>query len=773
MADARYPPVNDFVNMAPMRLRLLARNTSSFLLLLFSWAMLTTAVPALQQGFTVSQVGESWHKYVKAPYNTTISPVLSVAEYISGNVTNSAGIVAAGTTILTRTDPSEDIPSIVVDFGRNYAGILNINFAEAEPFPQQGSSTTSFPGITLAFSETLEFLTNRSDFTRSDNQAAGDKYTNGTDQIAVQNEPYTWTNQLGCQFPDEHKVCSDGFHGFRYLKITLEALPEDSPYTTGFGSVSIPSISLTYSGFLGTPDTFTGFFECSDDNLTQWWFDAVYTNDLATDIFLANDTEPRNAASPGLLGKEVLHDGAKRDRDPYVGDLAVSALTRYLSHGNNAPARNVLADLADHQRDDGWIPPASINNYTLALFDYPLLWVVSSNDLVMYTGDMDYLDTYYSNMVKVLDVYYPNCTNSDGLLEKGLGNSDGYGDYAFIPRTGVITYYNALYAFALGRAAQLADFHDQPDDAERWRERAAAIIPALLNENWDPSVGAFFDGGACPDGNTTKCPVHAQDGNSLAILADYAMDYSTSNKSAGSSSTVPMISILNYMTSAQARPYGNAFYDSSILSPDDDFDQRVYAFISYFEIAARFQEEYYTPLVESAFDEIRRLYGWMASHDPFLTFWEGIGPEGTPYQAGYTSMAHGWSTGIVPLMTTYISGLTPLSPGFRAWRLKPQTDGGGLKWARAMVTTVWGTIETEWCRGDCPDHSRMRLMVSSPEGTTGMVHVPVADEDSEVTKNGETIWTRDGKGTIQGLHLQGKRVVVSVDGGSTHVFKTV
>ncbi|MDW6064210.1 hypothetical protein SAZ11_47610 [Streptomyces sp. FXJ1.4098] len=53
----------------------------------------------------------------------------------------------------------------------------------------------------------------------------------------------------------------------------------------------------------------------------------------------------------------MLHDGPKRDRDPYVGDLAVSARTLYLTHDEAAAAaRNVLADLADHQRADGWIP---------------------------------------------------------------------------------------------------------------------------------------------------------------------------------------------------------------------------------------------------------------------------------------------------------------------------------------------------------------------------------------------------------------------------------
>lgn len=81
---------------------------------------------------------------------------------------------------------------------------------------------------------------------------------------------------------------------------------------------------------------------------------------MGTDLFLANETEPRGAASQTLVGKQVLFDGAKRNRDPYVGDMAVASLTSYLSHNFAEPSLNVLEDLAKHQRSDGWIPPASM-----------------------------------------------------------------------------------------------------------------------------------------------------------------------------------------------------------------------------------------------------------------------------------------------------------------------------------------------------------------------------------------------------------------------------
>lgn len=363
-------------------------------------------------------------------------------------------------------------------------------------------------------------------------------------------------------------------------------------------------------------------------------------------------------------------------------------------------------------------------------------------------------------------MFYPSATNTTtGLLQKGLGVTDGYGDYAFLPRTGTITYYNALYVLALNRAAQLADIHGEPGHASGWRERAAAVAPALIKENWDASVGALFDGGPCPNA-TGKCPVHAQDGNSIAILSGATNNAAATDAAGGGTS--PEESILSYLSTALTRPYGNAFYDSSILSPDDNFDQRVYAFISYFEIAARFSVNT-TSSVSSAYDEIKRLYGWMSTHDPFLTFWEGIGPGGIPYQDGYTSMAHGWSTGIVPVMTNYVLGVTPTGPGFSTWQVRPVVDDGGvLSWARGVVPTPKGDIAVSWQKGN---GTSLSLSVTGPAGTRGNVMVPVSGEDAVVLRNGEQLW---GKGVgNQGTTYESGRVVVGVDGGgAAHVFST-
>ena len=537
----------------------------------------------------------------------------------------------------------------------------------------------------------------------------GDTITPGSDQIAVQAEPYIWTDTYGCEYGDQ--VCCDGLHGFRFVKIYLDAIADDSPYTEAYGEVIIDSVTLNYSAFLGAPDTFTGWFECSDTELSQMWFDAAYTNDMVIDTFGVNDTDPRDSASPTLIGKLVILDGAKRDRDPYVGDLAVSARSLYLTHNVTEAAVNVLADLANHQSADGWIPPASIDDYTLALFDYPLYWVVCSYDLLVYTGDFSYMEQYYPTLQRVLNDWYPSVTNTTtSLLDKDDGGASGYGDYAFLNRTGTVTYYNTLYVLALRNAASIATFlGSNGSDAAEWTQRAETVSNAINEYLWDNSTGAYLD--------SLSGPVrHAQDGNSIAVLASV-------------SSPSQAASLLSYWDSL-ALFYGNPFYDNDSIGAG--FSERVYAFISYFEIQARFL----AGTASTALDQIRRMYGWMSNNDPTVTYWEAIGSNGSLYEGGYTSAAHGWSTGVLPALTNFVLGVTPTGPGFQTWTIKPIP--GDVTWARGVVPTPKGSLSVYWTTEQ--SSAEFALQIQVPAGTSGNVSVPVSTAASVVSLDGMKVW---------------------------------
>lgn len=578
-------------------------------------------------------------------------------------------------------------PSVTVDFGKVVVGYPKVDFAWA---------SSNDPGVRLAFSETTQYLTDRSDFARSDESGGGP----GTDQFAVPAAGARWTDTEGYQSGTQ--VHAEGLHGFRYLKITLDALPADAPAASPYGQVAIDSVSLDFTAYLGTAASYGGWFLCSDDDLNRYWYAAAYTNELITDTFLASDCDPRGAASPSLEGLLVLQDGAKRDRDPYVGDIAVSGRTLLLTHPDAAAAsRNVLADLAAHQRSDGWIPPASINDYTLPLFDYPLWWVTAGWDYVLYTGDVGYASDHYANLLAVLDTWYPSVTDGNGLLNKGLNDTGGYGDYAFLPRSGEVTYYNANYVQALNDGAAMARLLGHTSDAARWTQRAATVASAINTYLWDASAGAYLDSATGP-------VRHAQDGNSIAITA-------------GVADAARAASALAYLDATMKLPYGNAFMDNDTLSGVGDASQRVYAFTSYPELVARFQ----SGLADSAIDQIKRMYGWMYTNDPGITAWEGIGPDGTPYEGAFTSMAHGWSTGVLPALSNQLLGATPTGPGFSTWTIAP--NPGSVTWASGRLGTPQGPLDVDWAveAGKKNKAGTFTLHVTVPHGTRGEVSLPV------------------------------------------------
>src|SRR6202012_3465142 len=100
-------------------------------------------------------------------------------------------------------------------------------------------------------------------------------------------------------------------------------------------------------------------------------------------------------------------------------------------------------------------------------------------------------------------------------------------------------------------------------------------------------------------------------------------------------------------------------------------------------------------------------YGWMYNHDPGITAWEGIGPGGTLYEGAFTSMAHGWSTGVLPALTNNLLGAAPTAPGFATWTVRP--NPGSVTWARGQVPTPHGPLSVRWQVGEKPGEPSFTL----------------------------------------------------------------
>ena len=158
-------------------------------------------------------------------------------------------------------------------------------------------------------------------------------------------------------------------------------------------------------------------------------------------------------------GDSIISDGAKRDRMIWGGDNAVADAVSYLTTGQSAPSANAVAFMAKGQAANGQIPGLYLTEefgYTMNWGEYAAWWVDNYWTHYLYTGDGDFLTTWYGAMKRNV-AWLESNAGDDGLLTmKGAGGTWGYGNDAGG------TYISSLYVKVLGQAAPAAPATGQP-----------------------------------------------------------------------------------------------------------------------------------------------------------------------------------------------------------------------------------------------------------------------------------------------------------------------
>lgn len=621
-----------------------------------------------------------------------------------------------------------------LDFGREVAGRLQVTV--------RGASRAA-PAVRVAVAETRADLGPRSDYSRSDYgpdvAAGGGDEGPGTDQFVPDPDGQVWTDTAACQHGD--RVCSEGVRAFRYTRVYLGTAVGDGAHTGDFGHVDVDAVALEFTPFLGTPDTYDGWFLSSDDLLNRAWYASVYTAELVTDTFRRDDVDPRGCAHADLEGKVFYMDGAKRDRCPYGGGADIAMLASYVAHPDPAPITNQLHAFAERQGADGWIPGSPIMNFGIRYPDAPGRWVTELHKYALWSGDLEFVRDHWDTLTGVLDTWYPQLTDDRGLAASHRALSAR--DRTLAARTLSGGAAAGLYVgdllisteavVALRNGAQLAEAlgGSHAASATRWRARADQVSAAINRHLWDPAVGAYRQS------LTRGC--HPQ-WNALTVLAGVA----------GPGRADQALDYLQSLT----LPYGNPYNDDAAACPlfGGDTAALVYGEGGAWETLARFRAGRDT----EALDQLRRTYGWQLARDPG-TVWEGWGaPGGDPsalFGRSFTSLAHGHMAGAAPVLTSAVLGVTPTWFEFDRYRLAPHP--GDLTSARGVVPTPHGPIRAAWRRD--ADAGRFDLAVSAPAGTTGRVGVPTFGRPVQVLVDGEVVW--DGtNGHAPGVRGDGRYV---------------
>jgi hypothetical protein len=634
-----------------------------------------------------------------APTSRTVVPV--ALHSASGGVTDPSAVLTGRATRLHGTSAQ-----LVLDFGRDVAGIVSLRFGATSDAAQQ---------LGVAFSESVAFVGHNSDASNgSNNDPAGtDGYL-----TAPATPQKTWTAP-----PAQLRGA------FRYLTIF--------PLTTGWADLEGVSVRFTAAPNLARPNAWPSYFSSSDPLLNRIWYAGGYTIELDT---IAHDqaramlvgsngvADPRgypltsgwaNNAELGGTGS-LLTDGAKRDRAIWPGDFLMAFPADAVSLHDMSSVRASLEAVYRMQTPDGAFtyegPPAlGPGQFAEA---YHLDTLVATAQYLVDSGDRRWLETHWSQYLAGLR--YAEAKT----LPNGVFLVTGPLDWARSDQGGINLEANVLMYRSLMTCLTLAGWHHDGTTATDCRQRADKLKAEANRLLWDDTVGAYKDGPTGANRQTT--PLYPQDGNSLAVWFGMTQTSAQQNR------------VLGLLRKRWAK----------LGATTPEWNNWIHPFPGGMEVMARFA----AGDDAAALDLVRREWGYMLTSrlGTKSTFWEGYHPNGDPadyyaggYPASYTSLAHGWATAPTAALTHYVLGASSTPDGYS---IAPHP--GGLRHAEGSLTTPAGQLAVAW--DSAQEGFALTVRTGDVRGT-GTVAVPLVGRARRITLNGALAW--DGHQAQRGRGL--------------------
>ncbi len=459
---------------------------------------------------------------------------------------------------------------------------------------------------------------------------------------------------------------------------------------TGGRSTAFRAIRLDGIAY---PVKYEGSFESSDPELNKMWAIGAYTAHLCM--------------------QDDIWDAPKRDRNRWMGDLAVSGLTIDDVFFDHFLMQDTLNRL---------IGPAPVHRHVNGIPGYSAFWVVGEREYYLHTGSMKQLESVHTRLVQLLE-----------YMEKDLNQHDLFSDqthawpfvdwspkmHSYDAQTRMATQFEYYSAFKDG-AYLLRVLHDE-SNAKRMEEKADALKAAAqeymldaqgsFGDYWQPNAYAVFSGVANKD--------------QYAAIWHNALSH-----------------------------VGKPAYESYIITP----------YYNYFVVSAMAEMHHR----QAALDWIRQYWGGMVQEGA-TSFWEGYNPtwyKGFLFHASLqademsglrVSLAHGWSSGVTPWLMTQILGIQPAAGGFAKVNIRP--DLIGLRWAKGGEPTPHGILKVSIRRSN-----GYVTTIDLPADETARVSVPVSLPGAKVLVNGKpmaSVSTDGGRRAVVVLSSQGQYVVTS------------
>lgn len=382
------------------------------------------------------------------------------------------------------------------------------------------------------------------------------------------------------------------------------------------------------------PAQWRGAFACSDDRLGAIWMRSAYTLRLCMQDFLV--------------------DGLKRDRMPWVGDLALSVLANAYTFTDGGIVDRTLNALYGQGVEE-----CHLNG----IVDYSLWWPIAMRLQRDLSGDDANVRASQERLRRMQAALQARC-DADGLLPARPGDWV-FIDWVQLRKDGLSTAIQVLWSWALDA---LADLIADPALARGARVQAKRVAAALRHRAWTPQGYRML-----VDRDSPPCR-HA------TLLAVAAGLLPAAGRSAArrllSGDAQPLV----------GTPYMGAFQADALARLGD---------------------------AETALAQIRATWGGMLDLGA-TSFWEAFDPthQGDQHWAYYgrpfaKSLCHAWGSGPAALLPQILLGIRPLERGWRRVAVQPQLCG--LEWAAATVPTPLGDLQVEARAG-------RKVVVRAPRG---------------------------------------------------------
>ncbi|KUJ15991.1 Six-hairpin glycosidase, partial [Mollisia scopiformis] len=390
----------------------------------------------------------------------------------------------------------------------------------------------------------------------------------------------------------------------------------------------------------------------------------LYTNSLTSTDILQEYLVASNEYA-------VCLDGAKRDREIWIGDFAHTARELAATAGI-VPIQDSMGSGPQYQST---YYPSQYGET-----DYQLFFLLTLGDYFVLTSDTSLLSKYWSGTKLLVDAMVSTYLDtSTGLLANSSASwftAQGYQN-ATAP--------TALFAIGLKQLAVVATTLNDTTTADHYTALYTNLSTAINTQLWNPTLGAY----SIALGSPTDTSILA---TAFTIRAGIA------NSSQATSSIQSLNSLFYLIGYKDSTAIGNSA--TTQLSPN------VQGFLLESLFLAYTQLNVIADVVVPALQNLLDTY-WpkMLNQNEYYTgaAWEYVYADGSPGIGIFTSLCHPWGGAPTYILTDYVLGVRRElngTTGEYGWVFDPVLEvaqGLGLSWVNGTVPLVGGGwIEAGW-----------------------------------------------------------------------------